>query len=92
MEDKEKSEMGVKTFIEFFKQFGDDIYSQILLEELLKGVINEEALFVFGEQIEERNETCDSLTEQIGDEIKVDEFEDLGSSNGMGEEYLSDYP
>ena len=92
MEDKEKSEMGVKTFIEFFQQFGDDIYSQILLEELFKGVINEEALFVFGEQVEERSEISDGLTEQFGDEIQTDESKDSESSDGMGDEYFSDYP
>lgn len=41
----------------FISSLGDnDIYSQILAEELLKGIMNEESLFLFGKQEQERNQ------------------------------------
>ena len=54
-----KSEEGYKTIIGFFQQFGDDIYAQILMEELFKGLINEEALFIFGKQEQAGDQTGD---------------------------------
>lgn len=42
----------------FVASLGDgDIYSQILAEELLKGIMNEESLFLFGKQEQERDQT-----------------------------------
>lgn len=49
MNEKEKAELGAKTFEGFCRQFGEDVYSHLLLEELFEGLIHAEALFVFGE-------------------------------------------
>ena len=51
--DIEKSKLGFKAVEDFYMQFGDNVYTQILLEEILEGVMNAEALFVFGEQEQE---------------------------------------
>lgn len=92
MNDQEKSEMGTKTFIGFLQQFGDDIYSQILMEELFKGLMYEEALFIFGESFETGDQTCDSSPERICDDIQVDgPIIDEPPAN-MAEEDFSNYP
>jgi hypothetical protein len=62
MDDKEKAYMSALGFLEFCHQFGGDIYSQVLLEELLEGVMNEEAVFVFGEPDEEGNSGGDGAS------------------------------
>lgn len=49
MNEKEKAELGAKTFEGFCRQFGEDVYSHLLLEELFEGLIHAETLFVFGE-------------------------------------------
>lgn len=92
MEDSEKAELGTKTIVDFFQQFGDDVYARILLEELFKGLINEEALFVFGEPLERRDQTGDGSSESIGDHIPTDGFDDFGSTDGMAASDLPDYP
>lgn len=48
--EKEKAEFGAGTFQLFCEQFGKDVYSHVLLEVLLEGIINAETLFVFGEE------------------------------------------
>jgi hypothetical protein len=48
--EKEKATIGAKTFQNFCEQFGEDVYSQVLLEVLLEGIINAETLFIFGEE------------------------------------------
>jgi len=92
MNDQEKSKMGTKTFVSFCQQFGEDVYSQILLEELFKGLIHEETLFVFGEPIQGGGEAGDSSTERICDKVEVDGFIDSESSDCLGTPDLSDYP
>ena len=47
--DKEKALLGANTLNDFFKSWGDDIHAKILLEILLEGLMNEEALFISGE-------------------------------------------
>jgi hypothetical protein len=63
MTDREKTELGLRTFEAFFKQFGDDVHARILLEELFKGLIYEEVVFIFGKQIEAGNEASDGSSE-----------------------------
>ena len=41
----------------FFEQFGNDEHAKILLEVLLEGLFNEEAVFVLGEQEQKRDQT-----------------------------------
>lgn len=56
----EDAKMGLKTVEDFFRQFGDDVHTQILLEEIFEGVINAESLFIFGEQEQEGSEVDNS--------------------------------
>lgn len=48
----------------FVLSLGNDIYSQIFAEELLKGLMNEESLFLSGEQEQTRNQTDNNPSEQ----------------------------
>jgi len=57
--EQEKARLGAETLQFFCNQFGDDIYARILLEVLFEGLLNAEALFIFGEQEQTRNEVGD---------------------------------
>lgn len=93
MKDQEKSEMGTKTFVGFCQQFGDDIYAQILLEELFKGLIDEEALFVFGEQIETGGDQVNnSSSERVDSDIKAGGCDGIESATDLAEENFTDHP
>lgn len=72
MKDQEKAEFGAGTFKLFCEQFGDDVYSHILLEVLLEGVINAETLFVLGEQEEGRDQADHSSTGRGTSELGPD--------------------
>ncbi len=48
--EQEKAKLGAETLNFFCNQFGNDIYARVLLEVLFEGLLNAEALFVFGEQ------------------------------------------
>ena len=75
MKDEEKSQLGTKTIVEFFQQFGNDVYSIELLtilfdllmtvpmNILLEGDNNEETLSISGEQVQEGNQTGDNPSE-----------------------------
>ena len=92
MDDAEKSQLGNLTFLNFCQQFGNDEHSLILLEEILKGVMFEEALFIFGEQIEAGNQAGDGAPERIDSDIPIDGFEGTQSSSDLAEEDFTDYP
>lgn len=53
----EKATLGSKGLVDFFSQFGDDVHSQIFLEVLFEGLMNEEALFISGEKRQNGDET-----------------------------------
>ena len=91
MSDQIKAEMSAKTLVGFFHLFGNDVYSQILLEELFEGLCNAETLFVLGEPGEERNETGDSSSERVSDNSEINESGGSGSSTGMAEEDWPDH-
>lgn len=93
MNDQEKAETGTRTIVEFFQQFGDDVYAQILLEELFKGLMYEETLFVFGEPLEEgRDQTGDSIAERVCGDIEVDGSGGSEPPDYMATPDLPDYP
>ena len=94
MSDKEeqKTVLAVNTIHDFFRQFGNDIYSEILLEELFKGLINEEALFVFGKQKQTGDQSHHNPSEQGVCEQRDIRHDGSQSSDGMGEEDRTDYP
>ncbi len=57
--EQEKAKLGAETLNFFCNQFGNDIYARVLLEVLFEGLLNAEALFVFGEQEQTRHEASD---------------------------------
>jgi hypothetical protein len=93
MDDQEKIALGMETFVAFCDQFGDDPYSQILLEELFEGVMNEETVFVFGEQEQDGWDQAGDCT-SIGDDSDepCDGSEDSEAAADLGEEDRPDYP
>jgi len=70
--DREKTVLGISTIRSLFDIFGGDVYAQILLEVLLEGVINEEAVFVFGEQEQEGDQTDHSASERVDSNVEAD--------------------
>ena len=91
MNDEQKSQEGYKTMVGFFRLFGDDIHAQILLEELFKGLINEESLFIFGQQVETGDQIIDSSPESMPDIHEVDGNFSAGSANELGSKSEPDY-
>lgn len=83
-QETQKALMGAKAFKGFCEQFGKDIYSRILLEELLEGLYHEETVFVLGEQGEEGDQTGDGASDGESNGSEVDGFEDTGSSADLG--------
>ena len=69
-DEKEKAIMGSQALGLFCKQFGDDIYAKILLEVLIEGIMNEESLFILGEQEQKRNEIDNDSQRRISSNFK----------------------
>lgn len=82
----EKAILGNQTLLAFCEQFGHDVYSQTLLEVLLEGIMNEEAVFVFGEQEQTRTETCDSLAGGGDSQLGFDGSQQAESATDLGAE------
>jgi hypothetical protein len=57
--EKEKAELGASTLKDFFESWGGDVHAKILLEVLLKGLMNEEDLFVSGKPKQTRHKAPD---------------------------------
>lgn len=88
----EKAELGAKTFEHFCREFGDDVYSHILLEVLLEGIMHEETIFVSGEQAKEGDQTdhgppisgrCECSTEGSGSIRTADIVEERDSPDHL---------
>lgn len=88
----EKAVLGNQTLLTFCEQFGHDVYGQILLEVLLEGIMNEEAVFVFGEQEQTRTEACDSLAGGGNSQFGPDGPQQVESSTDLGEETPTNHP
>lgn len=89
----EKATLASKGLVDFFKQFGDDVHTRVLLEEILEGVINAEALFVFGEQEQEGGEAGDSASDD-GEEcnqFEIDRPVKSESATSLPEKDREDY-
>lgn len=61
---KEKAAIGAQTLQGFCEQFGESLEGRILLDLLFEGLINEEALFVSGQQEQTRSQISDSSPER----------------------------
>lgn len=84
--EQQKVELVAKELDNFIKQFGEDIYAQILLEVLIEGLENEETLFIFGGTEQKGNEIIDSITNGQGNNIENRKFESIEAPSNMGEE------
>jgi hypothetical protein len=91
-DDREKAILGAKTLVDFFEDFGRDVYAQILLEELFKGLMYEEALFVFGEQRKGWNQACHSSSGGESSQLNSGECEQSEFAPSLGEEDSPNYP
>ena len=69
-DEREKAIMGSQALGLFCKQFGDDVHANILLEVLLEGIMNEESLFILGEQEQGRNKVNHSPQRGFSDNFK----------------------
>lgn len=89
----EKSKLGFKTIEDFFMQFGDNIYTRILLEEILEGVMNAETLFISGEQEQEGNQIGDSAPDREQRECQQQDQRSVGFefTNKLPEKDREDY-
>lgn len=63
--EREKAELGASTLKNFFESWGNDIHANILLEVLFKGLMNEEALFIFGKQEQAGNQNDNSSSGRV---------------------------
>lgn len=90
--EKQKTALAANTLQIFFNQFGNDVYAEILLEELFKGIINEESLFVFGEQKQKGSQVNNSPTESNIGKQQSERYDRTEPSSGLGTEDISDYP
>ncbi len=88
--EKEKAEFGAGTLKLFCDQFGKDVYSHILLEVLLEGIINAETLFVFGEQEQGRDQADHSSTGGEDSERRSDGFDRTGSPSDLAAPHPED--
>jgi hypothetical protein len=92
MEEKEKAALGGHTFSLFLSQFGDDIYCRILFEELMKGIMYEETLFVFGEPEQEGDQITDSSAGSDECSIPSNGCGITETSTSLGEKDSTDCP
>lgn len=60
MKNHEKSNLVHQTLAAFFDEFGTDEQAKIMLEILMRGIYDEEALFVLGKTGQEGNQTSNS--------------------------------
>ena len=86
------AKFGAKTLQDFFGQFGQDVYTEILLEELFKGLIENEIVFIFGEQKQKGDQADHSVAKSESSELGVDGSETTGATNNLGEKDRPDYP
>jgi hypothetical protein len=90
--ESEKAHLGSQTISIFCKQFGEDVYGKILLEVLLEGLINEETIFVFGEQEQEGNQADNSSAGNVTSHGQGDEFIEPHVASDLGETDSTDCP
>ena len=84
MEDIQKIQLGNETLAAFIDNFGADVYGQILLEVLLEGIINEEAVFIFGEQEQTGNQINNSSSGEQYNNEQIDGFIHTETSTDVG--------
>jgi hypothetical protein len=92
MNEQEKAILGSQTLSEFLDQFGNDVYSKILLEILIEGLMYDETLFVFGQPEQEGNEADNNSSGRIDSNIEDIRSENLELTPDLGAENSSDHP
>jgi hypothetical protein len=69
----DNSKLGAKALKDFCESWGNDIHANILLEVLFEGIMNEEAIFVFGQSQQTGDQIGDSPSGTISSDIQIDE-------------------
>jgi hypothetical protein len=69
----DNAKLGAKALKDFCESWGDDVHANILLEVLFEGIMNEEAVFVFGQPKQTGDQTSDSPSGTISSDIQIDE-------------------
>jgi uncharacterized protein YcnI len=65
--EKEKAELGTSTIKSFFEQFGNDKYSEIIIECLLKELLNVETVSLLSKSQQTGNKTDHDTEWQFND-------------------------
>lgn len=91
-DEQEKANLGATTFRVFCEQFGENIHAKILLEVLLEGLLNEETIFIFGEQEQTRDQTDHSSTESVDSDSSSIGFIHSETTTNLGAENLPNHP
>jgi hypothetical protein len=92
MSRREKAAIGAQTLRDFCEQFGESLEGRILLDLLFEGLMNEEALFVSGQQEQAGSQIGDSAPERGDGERPPEQSGTTESSPSMGTEDLPDCP
>jgi hypothetical protein len=90
--DREKAELGASTLKDFCESWGNDIHARILLEVLFKGLMHEEALFVFGKQKQTGHQVGDNASGRISGDIETPRLEETKSTPTLGKQDPTNYP
>ena len=90
--DREKAALGAQTLLDFCNQFGDSVESRLLLDILFEGLMNEEALFVSGQQKQTRDQAGDRPPERGSGELQAEQSRRTEYPEDLATEDRPDYP
>lgn len=90
--DREKAELGASTLKNFCESWGNDVHARILLEVLFKGIMHEEALFIFGKQEQTGDKIGNNPTGGINSDCSTTKHKSIESTTSLGKEDTTNYP
>lgn len=90
--EREKAAIGAQTLHNFFQQFGESLEGRILLDILFEGLINEETLFISGQQEQAGSQTGNSDSERRDSQRPPEQSGTIEPSKGMATKNIPDYP
>lgn len=88
----EKAQLGASTMRVFCESWGNDVHANILLEILLEGLMNEEAIFVSGEPQQARDQADNGSPRELNSHVEDNRNEQSEPSADLGTEDSADYP
>ena len=90
--DREKAELGASTLKIFCESWGNDIHARILLEILFKGIMHEEALFIFGKQEQAGDKVDNNIAGGINSDGSIAKYKSTKPTTDLGKEDTANYP